>query len=120
MECFIIDNKQSNQLQQHPYDIQVLLNKHQNVFSYIPLGRPLDRGFEHVMELEEGVQMVITSTYWHPKVYNDDIEKAIKELLRLGHIRPSSSPFTSLVVMAKKKDGTLQMCIDYWVLNKKQ
>jgi len=46
-----------------------------------------------------------------PKIYKDEIEKAIKELLRLGHIRPSSNPFASPVVMAKQ-DDTLGMCID--------
>ena len=37
----------------------------------------------------------------------------------MGHIRPSKSPFASSIVLVKKKDGTLQMCIDYRVLNKR-
>jgi hypothetical protein len=65
------------------------------------------------------VKPVITTPYRHPKKFKDEIEKAIKELLEMGHIRPSSSPFASSVVLVKKKDGTMQMCIDYRALNKK-
>jgi hypothetical protein len=51
--------------------------------------------------------------------FKDEIEKAIKELLAMGHIRPSNSPFTSSVVLVLKKDETMRMCIDYRALNKK-
>jgi hypothetical protein len=63
------------------------------VFGPIPLGVPLDRGFEHIIELEEGAKPVITTPYRHPKKYKDKIEKAIKELLNMGHIRPRQHPF---------------------------
>ena len=58
------------------------------------------------------MEAVITTPYRHPKAYKDEIERAIKELLPLGHIRPSISPFASSVVLVKKKDDTLRMCID--------
>ena len=62
---------------------------------------------------------MITTSYRHPKKFKYEIEKSIKELLDMGHIRPSSSPFASSVVLVKKKDGTMQICIDYQALNKK-
>jgi hypothetical protein len=89
------------------------------VFGPIPPGRPPDRGFEHTIELEARATPMITAPYRHPKRFKDEIEKAIKEFLAMGHIRPSTSPFTSSVVLVLKKDGTLRMCIDYRALNKK-
>jgi hypothetical protein len=100
-------------------EIQRIINKHNKVFGPIPPGAPPDRGFEHIIELEEGAKPIITTPCRHPKKCKDEIEKAIKELLDMGHIRSSSNPFASLVVLVKKKDGTMCICIDYKALNKK-
>jgi hypothetical protein len=100
-------------------EIQEILDKKHKVFGPIPPGVPPDRGFEHIIELEGGVKPVITTPYRHPKKYKDEIEKAIKELLDMGHIRSSTSPFASSVVLVKKKYGTMRMCIDFRALNKK-
>jgi hypothetical protein len=102
----------------HP-QIRELLDQYEPVFGLIPPGRPPDRGFEHMIELEARATPVITPPYRHPKKFKDEIEKAIKELFAMEHIRPSMSPFASSVVLVLKKDGTLRMCIDYRALNKK-
>ncbi|GJV94613.1 putative mitochondrial protein [Tanacetum coccineum] len=44
--------------------------------------------------------------------------RTIRELLDSKAIRPSYSPFSSPIVMVKKKDGTQRICIDYRKLNK--
>ena len=111
-EYFVTFQKPPDNNTQHPTDIQALLHKHERVFRGFPASRPLDIGFEHIIELEEGTHEIITTPYMHPKRYKDEIEKTIKELLELRYIRPSSSPFASSVVLVKNKDGTLQMCID--------
>jgi hypothetical protein len=42
----------------------------------------------------------------------------LKELLDLGLIRPSVSPWGASVIFRGKKDGLWRLCIDYHQLNK--
>jgi hypothetical protein len=60
---------------------------------------------------------VITTPYRYPKRQKDEIKKNIRELLEMGFICPSNSPFASAMVLVKKKDGTMCMCVDYRALN---
>ncbi|GFR98235.1 Pol polyprotein [Elysia marginata] len=45
------------------------------------------------------------------------VKEEIKRLLELGVIEPSVSPFSSPIVLVKKKDGSLRFCIDFRRLN---
>ncbi|XP_024877102.1 uncharacterized protein LOC112457984, partial [Temnothorax curvispinosus] len=47
------------------------------------------------------------------------LQKQVDEWLRDGIIKPSRSPYSSAVVLVKKKDGTYRVCIDYRPINKK-
>nr|GEZ54306.1 putative reverse transcriptase domain-containing protein [Tanacetum cinerariifolium] len=47
-----------------------------------------------------------------------ELSEQLKELSDKGFIRPSSSPWGAPVLVVKKKDGSLQMCIDNQELNK--
>jgi hypothetical protein len=42
----------------------------------------------------------------------------LEEILNKGYIFPSVSPWGSLVLFFKNKDGTLRLCIDFRKLNK--
>jgi hypothetical protein len=46
-----------------------------------------------------------------------ELKIQLQELLDKGYIRSSSSPWGSPALFVKKKDGSLQMCVDYRPLN---
>ena len=47
-----------------------------------------------------------------------EVRRQLKEYIELGWIRPSTSPYGAPVLLFRKKEGTLRMCIDYRLLNK--
>ncbi|KAL4007941.1 hypothetical protein ACER0C_001793 [Sarotherodon galilaeus] len=52
----------------------------------------------------------------HPQDF-DAVRKHLQELLDSGVIRESDSPFASPIVVARKKNGSVRLCIDYRKLN---
>jgi hypothetical protein len=45
------------------------------------------------------------------------LRKQLKEMMDRGHIQPSTSPYGSSILFARKHDGSLRMCVDYRGLN---
>jgi hypothetical protein len=80
-------------------------------------GMPPDREIEFVIELAPGTAPIYRKPFRMASTELVELKKQIKELLEKGYVQPSSSPWGSPVLFAKKKDGTLRLCIDYRALN---
>ena len=72
----------------------------------------------HKIVVTEGSQPIKKQQYRMSPRELAEVEKQIKKLSEKGMIRPSASPWAAPVIFAKKKDGTLRMCVDYRALNR--
>ncbi len=75
-------------------------------------------GVAHSIELESQYIKPVHCNPGRPsKEERDTISKQIAEMLANGVIKESRSPWSSRIVLIKKKDGKLRFCIDYRKLN---
>ncbi|CAA0810389.1 Uncharacterized mitochondrial protein AtMg00860, partial [Striga hermonthica] len=82
----------------------------------LPRGPP-DRQVEFTIDLIPGAGPVSKAPYRMAPKELQELKAQIQELLKLGFIRPSVSPWGTPVLFVKKKDGSMRMGIDYRELN---
>ena len=90
-----------------------LLVKHQEVFSEKP---GLAKGFVHRIRLSEEKPFALKS-YPIPHVYESQVDLQIEDMLKNGIIRKAPSPYVNPIVIVKKADGRVRLCIDARKLN---
>lgn len=83
-----------------------------------PQGLPPQRNTDHHIELSPGARPVLVRPYRYGHMQKDEIEKLVGDMLLASIIQPSLSPFSSSVLLVKKKDGSWRFCVDYRELNK--
>ena len=92
--------------------------EYEDVFPDELAGLPPPREVDFRIELHPGMSPISMTPHRMAPVELQELKVQIQELLGNGFIKPSTSPWGSPVLFAKKKDKTLQLCIDYRQLNR--
>ncbi|CAA0826122.1 Uncharacterized mitochondrial protein AtMg00860, partial [Striga hermonthica] len=100
-----------------PHDVPVV-REFVDVFPDELPGGPPDRQVEFSIDLIPGAGPISKAPYRMAPKELQELKAQIQELLRLGFIRPSVSPWGAPVLFVKKKDRSMRMCIDYRDLNR--
>ena len=82
-----------------------------------PSSLPPPRQHDHHINLLPSANPINVRPYRYPHFQKTKIEKQVTALLESSFIQPSRSPFSSPVLLVKKKDETWRMCMDYRALN---
>lgn len=96
--------------------IQTLIDRYQHIFTE-PTSLPPSRPTDHTIPLLPNTAPVSVRPYRYPHSQKLEIETQVAKFLSSGWIQPSTSPFSSPVLLLKKKDGSWRMCVDYRALN---
>jgi hypothetical protein len=104
-------------LQGKPEPLGVLLREYTDLFPKGLPGLPPHRHVYHTIRIQPSSVPPNKPAYRLSSLEMEECTKTVDELLALGHIRPSHSPYASPVLFVKKKEGTYRMVIDYRAVN---
>jgi len=79
---------------------------------------PPEREVEFAIDWVPGTSPISIAPYRMSASELGELKKQLEELLEKQFIRPSVSPWGAPVLLVKKKDGSMRLCVDYRQLNK--
>ena len=96
--------------------INSLLHKHRDMFAtgQLDLGDTSTVTHRIITKTDEPVTQPFRCI---PPNQFDEVKQDIRDLLQADIVQESCSPYASPVILARKKDGSLCMCVDYRRLN---
>lgn len=95
-------------------EIRSLIKKYSNL---IKEEMRVAKDFIHKIEVRN-IENFKSKTYPIPYRYKNDVEQEIQSLLKKGIIEYSNTPYINPLVIVKKKNGEIRMCLDARHLNK--
>lgn len=96
--------------------IQNKLNEISNVFSHHDLDFGCTDKVNHHIKLHDTTPFKHRARPIHPQDI-EAVRQHLRDLLESGVIRESESPFSSPIVVVRKKNSDIRLCIDYMKLN---
>ncbi|XP_027905740.1 uncharacterized protein K02A2.6-like [Vigna unguiculata] len=118
--CYLLkwgEEKEGSHTLDIPATLLPILELHETIFQE-PIGLPPSRNHDHAIHLQQGATIPNLRPYKYSHQQKNEIETLVQEMLHAGIIRPSISPYSSPIILVRKKDGGWQFCIDYRALNK--
>ncbi|WVY96710.1 hypothetical protein V8G54_028861 [Vigna mungo] len=97
--------------------LQEILGTFEGIFS-TPQEIPRKRHFNDQIPIKAGIDPINVRPYRYPHLLKAVIDNQVAEMSQTGIIRASKSPYSTPVILVKKKDGNWLFCIDYQALNK--
>ena len=96
--------------------VQECIIKHNHIFAVDDLELGKTDLIKHVIKLDNYVPFK-ERYQWIPLHQYEEVRKHLNEMLEIGAIQKSNSPWVNAVVLVSKKDGSLKFCIDLRKLN---
>ena len=95
-------------------EVEIVLSEFQDVFTDVPKVTNLG---QHSIELT-CTEPIRGRAYPLPFALRDVVDQELDSMLARGVIELSTSPYASPIVVVKKSDGSIRVCVDYRKLNK--
>ena len=99
-------------------DLPRVLYEYEDVFLDELSGLPPQRVVDFYIELHPSTSPISMTSHRMALIELEELRVQLQELLDKGFIRPSTSPWGTLILFEKKKDRTLRLGIDYRQLNR--
>ena len=99
-------------------DLPRVVCKYVDVFPDELPGLPPRRDVDFGIELHPGISPISMTPHRMAPVELQELRVQLQGLLDKGFIKPSTSPWGTPVLIAKKKGKTFRLCIDYRQLNR--